>query len=114
MGDIGSGAIGGSVVAASLLGLLAWVLKRAFTAILGQNKTLVDEALANMKANTAAIEANTGATRKLSETLNQAIVVRDERDRTMFKQLDRIEDYTERASRRRPDSDLHDPKKPSG
>lgn len=56
-----------------------------------QGRTLVDAALENMTANTDAIRAASSATTALATTLNQAIAVQDERDRTMFKQLDRIE-----------------------
>lgn len=69
-----------AIIGSAMAGMI-WVIKR-----------LVNAALANMAANTAAIEANTSATRSLSNTLTQAIAVRDERDKTMFKQLDRIEE----------------------
>lgn len=56
-----------------------------------QGKQLVNAALKNMDANTEAIKANSAATAALAATLRESIVVRDERDRTIFKQLDRIE-----------------------
>jgi len=75
----------------TLGGLMVWLVKSLIRTLIAQNRTLVDNALENMRANTGAIEANTHATQALAGTLSQAIAVRDERDRAMFKQLDRIE-----------------------
>lgn len=94
MQQLSGNLVEGSIIAA-VIALIGWGFKRMITALLGQNKQLVTEALLNMKANTDAIGANTEATRALVTTLNQAIAVRDERDKTMFKQLDRIEAHTD-------------------
>lgn len=107
---VGAGAIGGGAVAIILVGLLVWVVKKVIPAIISQNREVVTEALNNMKANTSAIEANTRATDTLARNLDKAAVIRDERDRSLFKQLDRIEKNSERAARGKPDSDTNNPR----
>jgi hypothetical protein len=84
------GLAAGGVVAVAL-GALVWFAKRMASSMIAQNKMLVTEALVNMKANTAAVSANTDATRELAHSLKEDRAVREERDKGMFKQLDRIE-----------------------
>jgi len=76
---MGEGAVAGGGVAVVILGLMVWLVKR-----------LVNAALKNMEANTEAIQANTGATQALANTLNQAIAVRDERDKRVAEDLKEI------------------------
>ena len=74
-------------VAAAIMALIAalvWVVKRVIPSILAQNKELLEGGLAHMRANTAAVEM-------VTKTLETFIAVRDERDKAMFKQLDKIE-----------------------
>lgn len=74
-----------AAIAVSLVGLAVWVIKR-----------LVDAALENMRANTSAINASVEATQAVINRMETETKVRDERDKTMFKQLDRIEDKVSR------------------
>lgn len=77
---MGEGAIAGGGVAVVLMALMVWLVKK-----------LVSDVLENMKANTDAIRANTIATHTVANTLSNQGVIRDERDRALFKQMDRIE-----------------------
>lgn len=72
-------------------GGVLWVVRKSVTAIVDQNKTLVDTYVTSSQNQVEATNANTEATRALAATLNQSIAINNERDRTMFKQLDRIE-----------------------
>ena len=80
-----------SGIIALVLALLGWGFKRLVSATIAQNRELVTSALLNMKANTTAIETNTTATRELAQSIREDRVVREERDKALFKQLDRIE-----------------------
>lgn len=82
-------------------GGVLWVVRAVVTGLIKQNKQLVDNTIDSIKAQTKATEANTAATQALSATLNQQIAVQNERDRSMFKSLDRIE--TAMTRRRRGD-----------
>ena len=84
------GLAAGGVVAVALAALV-WMAKRMVTSLIAQNKLLVTEALNNMRANTEAVNANTIATHEFSATLKQDRAVREERDKSLFRQLDRIE-----------------------
>ena len=85
------GLTAGGVVAVAL-GILVWLAKRVVGSLISQNKLLVTEALENMKANTQAVHANTQATNELVINMREDRAVRSERDRSLFKQLDRIEE----------------------
>jgi hypothetical protein len=65
-------------------------------ALIAAFKKLLNAALDNMKANTRAIDAHSEATRSLSKTLEQNIAIQNERDKSLFRQLDRIERATGR------------------
>lgn len=90
------GAGGAMVVISALVGLIVWFVKFVVPKLLGQNKTLIDGALENMKANTKAIVANTEATQKVAAALDKFIAVRDERDVFVKESLKRIEHKVER------------------
>lgn len=94
---MGEGLAAGGTVAVALA-LIGWGFKRVVNSLIGQNRQLVTEALTNMKANTAAIEANTSATRELAGSLKEDRIIRDEREKSLFKQLDRIETQARRHS----------------
>jgi hypothetical protein len=89
------GLTAGGIIAGVLM-LLGWGFKRMVTATIAQNRELVTSALLNMKANTVAIETNTTATRELAQSIKEDRIVREERDKTLFKQLDKIENKIER------------------
>lgn len=90
------GLVAGGVISVAL-GALVWIVKRMVVSLIFQNKLLVEEALVNMRANTAAVGANTAATNELAQDMRTERSVREERDRTLFKQLDRIEDQGRRT-----------------
>lgn len=86
----------GPIVAALLAlvvgaGGVLWTVRAVVTSMLKQNKDLIDGALENMKANTAAIEANTRATVVLTSKIEADEKVRAERDRNVAEALRRIE-----------------------
>lgn len=62
-------------------------------------KKLVASALENMNANTVAIKETGEAMTKLAASVEKNQEIRDERDRSMFKQLDRMETYLHRRDR---------------
>ena len=108
LAEISTGAITASVVAvvvaiAGCVGAVTWIARKATTAALVQNKRWVDGALDNFAMNTEAIKANTNATNDLSRAITDAAqeakIVRDERDKSLFKQLDRMETKIERIVR---------------
>jgi hypothetical protein len=82
-------------------GIVRWVIKSSLTSVLVQNKAvqeqgrqLIEGALDNMKANTSAIEANTQATRNLSESIAVRNAVDGERNARILDSLRRIEEQT--------------------
>lgn len=86
------GAAGGAGAALLvLITALVWVVKYLIPAQVKQNSAFMTEALANMKANTDAIKSNTKVTDKLATMLEKSIAVRDERDASFAKALERIE-----------------------
>ena len=92
-----------AAVAALILGVgsalttVVWISKKLVGAMVAQNRGLIEGALENMKANTEAIKSNTEVTERLAITLDQTIAIRDERDKSVFRQLDRIERRIERG-----------------
>lgn len=86
-GGLTDGALAGGGVAALILGLLVWLVK-----------VLVSAALRNMEANTEAIKAQSEATNALVGEFRQQAIVRDERDRSFSRALDRIERHAARAA----------------
>ncbi|HKS16449.1 MAG TPA: hypothetical protein VJU16_04000 [Planctomycetota bacterium] len=86
-------------------GGILWVVKAVVSGLIRQNKQLVDNTIDSIKAQTIATNANTAATQALSASLHQQIAVGHERDKNMFKQLDRIETG---VRHRRPDPPGHE------
>ena len=72
-------------------GGVLWVVRVSVGAIIKQNEALVANMLEGIKGLTEATTINTEATRALANQIHQSFIVRDERDRTLFRQLDRIE-----------------------
>jgi hypothetical protein len=120
-GDVPPGISLGQIVALVVIavlalfgggGVLVWLVKRSTAATLSQSRAfadnmreqggkLLDSALDNMKANTKAIEANTKATEALVRNMEHAMIVRDERDKSLFKTLERVEDGIDDLRRRK-------------
>lgn len=91
------GLTAGGIVAVTLA-LIGWGFKRVVNSLVAQNRELVTAALTNMKANTAAIEANTSATNQLAETIKTDRAVNAEKEKNLGKQLDRIEHAATKAA----------------
>lgn len=63
---------------------MGWIAKRLVNSIIAQNKQFVDESIASMKLNAAALGS-------MHLMMNHHQDLHDERDKTLFRQLDRIE-----------------------
>ena len=91
MESIVAGISGVIVAVAACMTAIIWISKRLVTSSVSQTKTLIDAGLTNMRANTEAIQANTTATNELAKSIEKQGIIRDERDKSFSKQLDRIE-----------------------
>lgn len=87
------------VAVTATVGTVSYLAKRLGTATASQNRVLIDAALKNMEANTAAIHVNSAATTMLTRMIEQSIVVRDERDKSLFRTLDRIENHVSKGGK---------------
>lgn len=73
-------------------GLITWVVKSSVSSMVKQSRMFMESALENMRANTAAIKAQSETLASLRQRIDMETRIRDERDRAMFKQLDRVEE----------------------
>lgn len=79
----------GIATVAAVIGALVWIAKRLVNSLTASQRMLTEGALDEMKANTKALNALTSGVEKF-------MTIHQERERSMFKQLDRIEAQQER------------------